>query len=109
MAQKQAADNESNASSLGGQIAAAAGKVWDFVTGDKYVNAMARQGTNELGSALKAFPDSVSEYRYVHAADEPDSPSIGRAPWPSEIASQNRNQPDKGQGFDTGYDAGASM
>jgi hypothetical protein len=119
MAEKQAAANENETKkqpTLGDKVAGALGKVWDFVTGSEYVNAMARQGANELGSALKAFPDSVSEYRYVHAADEPDSPSTGRALWPSEIAQANREKPagleqgkDTGKGHENGHEAGCSM
>jgi hypothetical protein len=115
MAEKQAAANENEAKkqpTFGDKVAGALGKVWDFVTGNEYVNGMARQGANELGSALKAFPDSVSEYRYVYPSDEPASPSTGRAPWPSEIAQANREKPaGLEQGKDTGHenDAGYSM
>jgi hypothetical protein len=120
--QKQASDKENNRAapagageaakpaSLGDRIVDLLGKAWDFVTGDEHINAMARQGANELGSALKAFPDSIAEYRWVHADDQ-DSHSAGRAPWPSEIAQMNRHQPDndRGPGLDNGHDAGHSM
>jgi hypothetical protein len=94
--------------SLGDRIADMLGKAWDFVTGDKYLNAMARQGANELGSALKAFPDSIAEYRWVHA-DDKDSQSVGRSPWPSEVAEMNRLQPGKDHGNGHENDAGYSM
>ena len=124
--QKQAADQENSRAgeavkpaSLGARVADLLGKAWDFVTGDKYINAMARQGANELGSALKAFPDSVAEYRWVHSDDNDsahgqDSHSVGRAPWPSEIAEANRiappgNSSGRDLGNDQGRDSGYSM
>ena len=109
MADKQASSNNAEPASLGDRVLDMLGKAWDFFTGDKYLNAMARQGANELGSALKAFPDSIAEYRWVHA-DERDSPSSGRAPWPSQLADANEiSAPnigrgnDQSQGQDTGY------
>lgn len=122
MADKQASnDNGRSASagageaakpaSLGDRIVDMLGKAWDFVTGDKYLNSMARQGANELGSALKAFPDSIAEYRWAHA-DDKDSQSVGRAPWPSEIAEANRIAPpenNNGRDLGNGHDAGYSM
>jgi hypothetical protein len=111
-----AAEPVSNSGGLIGAILAGVAKVWNAVTEDGYLAAAGRQGLGELGEALKAFPDSIQ----VHepgtlwnptqgeiAVDRADS--IGRAPWPSEIANENRNQQSNGNGRDTGYDAGCSM
>ena len=111
-----AAEPVGNSGGLVGAIFSGVAKVWNAVTEDGYLAAAGRQGLGELGQALKAFPDSIQ----VHepgtifnptqgeiAADRADS--IGRPPWPSEIADENRSQPSTGNGRDTGYDAGCSM
>ena len=111
-----AAEPVSNSGGLIGAIFSGVAKVWNAVTEDGYLAAAGRQGIDELGTALKAFPDSIqvqepgtlwNPTQGEIAADRADS--IGRASWPSEIANENRNQPGNGNGRDTGYDAGHSM
>jgi hypothetical protein len=65
-------------------------KIWDAIAKDGHIAAMGRQGADEMGIALKAFPDSIS-------IDEPGTlwnPTQGeiaadrevdRLPSPSEI------------------------
>ena len=107
--------------------AAIVASLWNAVTADGTLAAAGRQGIDELGVALKAFPDAVqvqetgtlwnptqgeiaadrkqaglsSSYASYSASSGPPHP------WPSEIANENRNQPgkDTGNGYekDTGY------
>ena len=89
--------------------------------------AAGRQGIDELGAALKAFPDA-SRCRKPARIWNPTQGEIAADreharhsqsffaggpphPWPSEIASQNRHQPgkDHGNGHENGHDAGNSM
>ena len=104
--------------------------LWNGLTRDGTLAAAGRQGLDELGAALKAFPDTIQmqesgtifnptqgeiaadrkqepEHYWVrsYSADSPPHP------WPSEIANENRNLPskDNGTGHENGYDAGASM
>lgn len=121
MAENQVSDDAGDqASSSGGglvsAIAEGLGKIWDAVTGDGYLAAMGRQGIDELGTALKAFPDSISvdepgtlwnPTQGEIASDRADG--VGRSPWPSEIASQTQNQSSNDNGNDRGYDGGYSM
>jgi hypothetical protein len=145
MAEKQASSNENSraasaeagkpASSAAGLIesiftgaAAAVGKLWHALTDDGVLAAAGRQGIDELGAALKAFPESIqvqetgtlwnptqgeiASDRQHTRHPRSHSASGGPAhPWPSEIASQNRHQPgnDHGPGHDNGHDAGNSM
>jgi hypothetical protein len=108
--------------------AAAVGKLWAAITADGVLAAAGRQGMDELGAALKAFPDTLQQDEVGTlwnptqgevAADRKHSRNAGnqmasggaRQPWPSEIAEQNRNRPgkDTGHGHDNGHDAGHSM
>ena len=102
-------ENDAGVSAGGGLLGAIAsglGKVWDFVTSDPYVNSMAKMGADEIGQALKPFPDSISEYRYNHSyaddspAFEPPQSTLAR---PADAVSQ----PDTGRANDV--DAGCSM
>jgi hypothetical protein len=63
-------------------------RIWDAINKDGYLAAAGRQGLDELGAALKAFPESIH-------VDEPGTignPTQGeiaaerRPPSPSEIA-----------------------
>jgi hypothetical protein len=118
-APNDAGDSASNRGGLLGAVFGGVAKVWNAVMADGHLEAAWRQGINEVGTALKAFPDSIgvdqpgtlwNPTQGEIAADRNDSPA-GRAPWPSEIASQNRNQPvnDNGNGNENGHDAGYSM
>lgn len=146
MAEKQAADKENNraASADSGRqkgkdigpveavfLSAAMGmaKLWNAITSDGVLAASARQGADELGAALKAFPDAIQvqetgtlwnptqgeiaadRQQSRHSGSSSSYSSSSRPPWPSEIASAHRNQPgkDHGTGHDNGYDAGHSM
>ena len=78
-----------------------------------YLEAAGRQGIDELGVALKAFPDAI-QVQETGTLWNPTQGEIaadrqhGRHPWPSEIAAQNRHQPgkDHGDGHENGHDAG---
>jgi hypothetical protein len=98
---------ESGQSSLVGgvvsAIAEALGNAWDTITGSPALNAMARQGADELGAALKTFPDSIHQ----------EEVGVAWNPPVSEIAAErqmieppaNHYQPDTGRAneADTGY------
>jgi len=97
------------------------GKMWDAVMADGMIAAAGRQGIDELGAALKAFPDSIqvqesgtiwNPTQGEIAADR----DLGRPMWPSEIAQANREKPagleqgkDAGNGHENGQDTGYSM
>lgn len=107
-------------------VARLVAKLWDGLTRDGTIQAFMRQGADELGAALKAFPDAIQ-------VQEPGSvwnPTQGEIasrrspgrhtgsyisfsnhphPWPSEVARENRNRPDTGKGRDHGHDHGHSM
>jgi hypothetical protein len=104
------------------------GKVWNALTEDGVLAAAGRQGIDELGAALKAFPDAIqvqetgtlwNPTQGEIAADRQHTrqgrnrgSSIGPPhPWPSEIAKANQHQPgkDHGDGHENGHDAGHSM
>ena len=134
MAEKQASSNENSraasaeagkpASSAAGLIeslvtgaAAAVGKLWHALTDDGVLAAAGRQGIDELGAALKAFPDAI-QTQETGTLWNPTQGEIaadrqhGRHPWPSEVANQNRLQPGKDHGpggHENGHDAGYSM
>ena len=106
-------------------------KLWHALTSDGVLAAAGRQGIDELGAALKAFPESiqVSETGTIWnptpgevAADRQQGRHTGSYasysdgsgpphPWPSEIANHNRHLPgkDHGNGHEHGHDAGHSM
>ena len=146
MAENQASDNEKTRAAASSTerpvskdvgpveavfLAAAMGmaKLWNAITSDGVLAAAGRQGIDELGAALKAFPDSiqVSEKGTLWAptkgeivADrlqqwEPGSYSSYSAssgpphPWPSEVANETRNQPGNSNGNDNAKDGGYSM
>jgi hypothetical protein len=93
------------------------GKMWDAVMADGMIAAAGRQGIDELGAALQAFPDSIQ----VQEAGTIWNPTqgeiaadrdLGRPMWPSVIAQANRANPaGLDQGKDTGIepDTGYSM
>ena len=105
--------------------------LWNAVTADGTLAAAGRQGIDELGAALKAFPDAIQaqetgtiwnptqgeiaadrqQGRHTGSYSSYSSSSGPPHPWPSEIASQNRHQPgkDHGNGHENGHDAGNSM
>jgi hypothetical protein len=101
-----------------GAIFSGVAKVWNAVTADGHLAAAWRQGIDEIGMALKPFPDSIQ-------VDEPGtlwnptqgeianarelSPSGPPHPWPSELAKDLNNQPSNGNGNDSGKDGGFSM
>jgi hypothetical protein len=90
--------------------ASMAGKVWDAVMEDGTIAAAGRQGLDELGQALKAFPDSIQGQAYGTMGNPLQSEiAADRDPWPSEIAAQNRNLPVNGNSNSNGNDAGYSM
>jgi hypothetical protein len=144
--QKQASDKENNRSAPAATdrpaskdvgpveaviLSAAMGmaKLWNALTRDGVLAASFRQGADELGAALKAFPDSIQREESgtilnptqgeIAAGREQNRDhggfwicsSASRPMWPSEIADQNRHQPgkDHGPGLDNGHDAGASL
>ena len=86
-------------------VAEALGNAWDTVTGSPALNAMARQGADELGAALKAFPDSIQQ----------EEVGVAWNPPVSEIAAErqmiepptNYYQADTGRGYEA--DTGHSM
>lgn len=115
MAQKEEVAESASSGGLLGAIVGGVSKMWSALTDDGYLAAAGRQGMGELGMALKAFPDSIqvqepgtifNPTQGEIAADRRDD---SRSPWPSEIAAQNRNKPDTGQGYDNGRDTGYSM
>jgi hypothetical protein len=106
------------------------GKVWNAITEDGHLAAAARQGADELGAALKAFPESIqtqetgtiwnptqgevtasrSQGRHTGRNSSYSASSLPPHPWPSEVANRNRNQPGNDHGHDNGHDeAGHSM
>jgi hypothetical protein len=108
--------------------AAALGKLWHAVTDDGILAAAGRQGIDELGAALKAFPDAIqmqetgtlwnptqgeiaADRQHTRHGGNHFSSNGARQPWPSEIAEQNRHRPanDHSDGHDNGHDAGHSM
>jgi hypothetical protein len=135
MAEKQAADKQEKRAAAadsggpvkgGGIVAAVANglvKAWNAVMADGMLEAAGRQGIDELGAALKAFPDTIQVQETGTlwnptpgevAADRQQSKQAGgssRTPWPSEIANANRHLPGKDHsgGHDNSHDAGHSM
>lgn len=98
-------------------------KAFGAIMADGTIAAAARQGIDELGAALKAFPDSIQREE-VGTLWTPTQAEITasrrqgggvashqRQPWPSEIAEHNRQHPrqDHGHGKDHGHDMGHSM
>jgi hypothetical protein len=150
MAGKQASENEKKADlgkssqkDVGPLQVAFLGAVsivaamWNAVTADGTLAAAARQGVDELGTALKAFPDSIQvnepgtlwhptqgeiaadrkEGKHRGSYASYSDSSVPRNLWPSEIAKANRSQAsndnsqgkDNGKGHENGHDAGFSM
>jgi hypothetical protein len=102
--------------------------VWDKFTGDGVLAAAGRQGADEIGTALKAFPDAIqaaetgtifnpTQGEVAQARSGHESHSVFRsryysaytppegthASWPSEIAKSSHTH---GAGEDHGYDQG---
>ena len=95
-------------------VATIVAKIWHDITSDGTLAAAARQGADELGAALKAFPDSIqvqetgqlwsptqgeiaadrSQGRHGGSYSSYSSSSMPPHPWPSEVANQNRGQPE---------------
>ena len=133
--QKQAPDKENNRAATadsggpvkgGGMVASVfngLAKAWNAVMADGMLEAAGRQGIDELGAALKAFPDAIQVQETGTlwnptpgevAADRQQGRHGGgssRSPWPSEIANENRHLPSKDHsgGHENGHDAGHSM
>jgi hypothetical protein len=125
MAEKQAANDageqvRSNSSGVIGTIASGMATAWNAVTKDGFLAAAWRQGIEEIATALKPFPDSISA-EVPGSLWNPTQGEIAKArdvsndspphPWPSEIAQENRNQPvnDNGRSNSNGMDGGNSM
>jgi hypothetical protein len=105
-------------------VARLVAKVWSGLTKDGTLAAFMRQGADELGAALKAFPDAIqtqetgtvwnptqgeiasSRARGKHSGNY-ISFSNHPHPWPSEVAREQKNRPDTGKGRE--HDAGQSM
>jgi hypothetical protein len=125
MAEKQAANDageqvRSNSSGVIGTIANGMATAWNAVTKDGFLAAAWRQGIEEIATALKPFPDSISVAEpgtlwnptQGEIAKARDTSSDGPPhPWPSEIANETRNQPanDYGNSNDKGKDDGYSL
>ena len=105
-------------------IGKAVGNVVQAIFADGTLEAAGRQGLDELGAALKAFPDSIqvqesgtiwNPTQGEIAASRNLGGEIGERPsWSSlaaprsaEAADHNRHQPELDQGHD--HDAGHSM
>src|SRR5260370_34536115 len=78
--------------------AAAVAKMWNAVMADGVLEAAGRQGIGQLGTALKAFPDSI-QTQETGTIWKPTQGAIpadrqhGSHPWPSQSANQNRPTP----------------
>lgn len=99
------------------------GKAWDAITRDGMLAAAGRQGLDELGAALKPFPDSIQ----VHETGTIWNPTPGEvaagrdlgghtraysslaAPRSAEAGEQNGRRPGDEHGLDNGQDQGYSM
>jgi hypothetical protein len=106
-------------------VASFAQKVLDGIMADGTIKAAGRMGIDELGEALKPFPESISIQESgtiwnptqgeIQADRKPERHSDGPPhPWPSEIAAANRHQSaghdhGHGHGHDNGHDAGLSL
>ncbi len=108
-------------------IATLINKAWHSITEGGHVKAAFRQGADEIGEALKAFPDSISVQepgailnptQGEIAADRKPAfqssyyssfSSTPAKPWPSEVARDH--QSDTGSGRDRGsdLDGGSSL
>lgn len=99
-------------------------KAWNAIMADGVIAGFARQGIDELGTALKAFPDSIQREETgtlwsptqaeITASRKHGGINNGlgadqRHPWPSEIADRNRHQSWRDDGHDNGHDDGHSM
>jgi hypothetical protein len=107
-------------------VARLVAKLWDGLTRDGTLAAFMRQGADEVGAALKAFPDAIqtqesgtvwnptqgeiaaSRSRGKHSGNY-ISFSNNTQPWPSQIARENNQRPGSDKGRDHGHDAGQSM
>lgn len=104
-------------------IGNAIGKVWDAITADGHLAAAARQGADELGAALKPFPDSI-QVQEIGTLWSPTQGEIaagrqqGRQDgdsrtWssltPPKDWSPADDQHQAGNEHDNGHDAGRSM
>ena len=102
--------------------------IWNAATRGGHLEAFGRQGLDELGAALKAFPDTI-QVQESGTIFNPTQGEIATGPQrrtgallgavlfrrqpaaslPSEIANENRNLPSKDNGNGHENDAGASM
>jgi hypothetical protein len=117
-------------------VASMVATLWHAITADGTLAAAARQGADELGAALKAFPDSI-QVQESGTVWNPTQGEIGaarqgqqtrglghssyyssyshtagsRESWPSELASQPRHQAgfDHGNDIDNEQDTGLSL
>jgi hypothetical protein len=110
-------------------VASVIAKVWHDITSDGTLAAAARQGADEMGVALKAFPEAIQiqetgqlwsptqgevaasrhQGRHTGSYSSYSASSQPPHPWPSEIANQNRHQPGNDHGQDHSNDNGHSM
>lgn len=108
-------------------LGAAIGIVMGAVMADGTLAAAGRQGIDEIGVALKAFPDTIQVFETGtiwnptpgEVGNNRDLPGYGRRhsssgsgepphPWPSEMAQHNR-QAGNDHAHDNSQDAGQSM
>jgi hypothetical protein len=103
------------------------GKVWNAITDDGHLAAAGRQGIDELGAALKAFPDSIqreengalwsptqaeitaSRKHLRHTGNHRSHSSLTPPAGWSAAADSNQHQAGNDHGHDNGHDAGRSM
>lgn len=104
-------------------IGTAIGKVWDAITADGHLAAAGRQGIDELGSALKAFPDSIQREENgalwsptqgeIAASRQHGRHNGGAQSWSSLTPpagwSPAADQHQAGNEHDNGHDTGRSM
>ncbi len=107
-------------------VATLISKLWNALTADGTLAAAGRQGADELGAALKAFPDSIqtqetgtvwSPTQGEIAASRSQGKHTGSYmsfsnrphPWPSEIAREGKPGAGDDHGHDHGQDAGNSL
>ena len=98
-------------------------KLWNGLTSDGTLAAFFRQGADEIGQALKAFPDAIQtqepgtvlnptqgEIASKRSKSKHSGSYISfsnRPPWPSEIAREPKPKSD--HGHDHGHQNGHSM
>jgi hypothetical protein len=100
-------------------IGTALGKVWNAITRDGHLAAAGRQGIDELGAALKPFPDSIQVHEVGTlwsptqgeiAAGRQQGRQNGSPSWSSLTPPAGWSAADQHQaGNENGHDTGHSM